>query len=286
MSALVDRFTPTSGQRATAATLREALRAPARSPSLLLVTGDPGAGKSAMLPDLLDDLAGDLALGVVISDDAHADGRLLRSMIAAFDEAPAGRSGLDLLTQLRATFAARAGAGRRPVLLIDGAERLTGSQLEIVRSLLTPAADDTAPTAPPVAIVLVGRPELNERIRRRRPLARRRTHDLRLAGPDRDDLARVLDSTNEVADAVIAAAGHREIAPLALAGLLRRDAGDQHVTEATLETVLRRVSAGAIPMRQSDAIQTAMPFATAPAIRNGASGIRQLSLLHVTGGDR
>lgn len=280
VNARLDRFTPTKGQRTTAAALRDALRAPATSSALLLVTGEPGAGKSAMLAELMDDLTVDLAIGAITGDDAHSDGRLLRAMLAAFDEAPAGRSGLDLLTQLRAVLAAHTGEGRRPALIIDGAEALTGSQLEIVRSLLTPVTG----TELPVAVVLAGRPELNERIRRRRPLARRRTHDLHLAGPDRDDLARILGGAPALADAVVAAARRHEVAPLALAGLLRGEAAGQGISDETLSIVLDRLSAGRpAAIRSTDAVQTAMPFAATPGSRNGDNDVRQLSLLHAVG---
>lgn len=283
----LDRFTPTSGQRATIAALREALRTPTDAPALLLVTGDPGSGKSALFADLLADGMDDagLALGAITDAVAmHSDGRLLRGMIAAFDEAPAGRSGLELLTTLRAVFAARAADGRRPVLVIDGAEALTGSQLEIVRSLLMPIAADRDPAALQPAVVLLGRSEIRERIRRRRPLTQRCTHDLHLAAPARDDIARIMDSTPALAAGILTAAGQRGIAPLALANLIRRQAADHAATEATLQIVLQRLArSSAGSQAPADTVQTAMPFTPAPASRNGAGDVLQLSLLHAAG---
>lgn len=280
--ALRDRFTPTSGQRATLATLGDALRAPATAPGLLLVAGAPGSGKSTALAALYQRIAGErgLAAGrVVDAGTEHSDARLLRALIAACDEEPAGRSGLELLTTLRAIFAARTDAGARPVLLIDGAEALTGSQLEVIRSLLTTIAGGADAVTP--AIVLSGRPEIRERIRRRRPLAQRRTHDLDLAGPDRDDLARVINGGASQADLLLAAAARRAIAPLALAAFVCERTEGAPLDESRLRAILR-----ALPMAEGannatdDAVQTAMPFA--PAGERDA-GVRQLPLLQPAG---
>lgn len=289
----LDRFTPTSGQRATGASLRDALRAPAAAPALLLVTGEPGSGKSAMLAELHDRVDHDpgLAAGATIdAADAHSDGRLLRAIFAAFDETPSGRSGIELLTTLRAFFVARADDGRRPALFIDGAEALTGSQLEIVRSLLTPVAGEDVPVTIHPVVTLVGRPELRERIRRRRPLAQRRALDLQLAPPNPDDIARLIDGTTVQAAALIATAERHGVAPLALAARVIPRLDGAPPDDAILETITRTLPPAAPVTRPvAEAVQTAMPFRPAPT--NRTDGALQLSLLgHASietgGGDR
>ena len=277
---LPHRFTLTGGQQTALAALRDAVREPATAPSLLLVTGDAGSGKSVMLAALLDRLAGDssLAAGAVVdAGTEHSDARLLRALIAAFDEEPAGRSGIELLTTLRAIFAARAESGPRPVLLIDGAETLTGSQLEVIRSLLTPATGTSGTRHP--AIILSGRPEIRERIRRRRPLAQRRSHDHQMAAPDRADLARLAGGTMAQADLLMAAATQRGLPPLALAALVAGRPGKRPLDDAGLRAMLRAVPGGETAERQPDVVvQRSISFA--PASERGNGNVRQLSLLH------
>lgn len=278
-----DRFTPTSGQRATLAALENALRQPAMSPALLLVTGDPGCGKSAVLAALHDRIAAErgLAAGPVVdAGTEHSDARLLRALIAALDEEPNGRSGIELLTTLRAAFATRAEAGRRPVLLIDGAEALTGSQLEVIRSLLTPVTSGAAAIHP--AIILSGRPEIRERVRRRRPLAARRTHDVQLAAPAQDDLARITGGTTPQAGMLFDAALDRGVAPLALAALVIERTGGNRLDDTRFRAVLDALPGGAAPSRPGeDVVQTAMPFV--PASERGNGNVLQLSLLQHAG---
>ena len=205
-------------------------------PGLALVGGDTGTGKTALADALATRLAADPAFATGAVTDVAAtrsDLRLLRAILASLDslDRPApvpnpigaiGRSGLDLLTELRARVTAQVAVNRRTVLLLDNAQVLTGSQLEIVRSLLgRPAAPgessmsaagdaprtDTAPT-----VVLFATPELRDRVARRRGLASRLIGSATLPPLDRDDLRTLLDGR--------AATGAPPFSPAALDGLL------------------------------------------------------------------
>lgn len=178
-------------------------------PGLALVSGGPGTGKTALAHALTTTLAADPAYAVTEVAATRGDLRLLRALLATLDDAQfgspgsPGRSGLELLTELRARATAFADAGRRAVLLLDNAQTLTGSQLEIVRSLLaipggqaSPSASGTGEgasnTATTPTIVLFARPELRDRIARRGGLASRRIVSITLTPLDRDDLGTLL----------------------------------------------------------------------------------------------
>jgi type II secretory pathway predicted ATPase ExeA len=141
---------------------------------LAVVTGNAGSGRTSLLTALAGSLARhpDVLVATVADDGTRrSDALLPRAMIAELGGVPVGRSGRELIAEVRALMRAQLDAGRQPVLLIDNAA-LSGSRLEIVRMLLLPAersATDGAPRDP--LLVLFGPPELSDRIRRRRALA-------------------------------------------------------------------------------------------------------------------
>jgi len=142
---------------------------------LAVITGDTGSGRTRLLTTLGASLAdrSDLLVATVADDgNRRSDALLLRAMIVALGAAPSGRTGRELIAEVRALVSALLDAGRQPVVLIDNAA-LSGSQLEIVRMLLVPAnGEASAPgTLPGALLVLFGPPELSDRIRRRRALA-------------------------------------------------------------------------------------------------------------------
>ncbi len=165
-------------------------------PGLALVSGATGTGKTALALALAAELAADAGTAVGIADVATTRGdlRLLRAIVVALSGAPSGalgRSGLQLLTELRAHVARLARAGQHSVLLLDNAQALTGSQLEIVRSLLGPAPSSTASAVGPT-IVLFATPELRDRIARRSGLAGHLVRSVALCPLDRADMALLL----------------------------------------------------------------------------------------------
>ena len=153
-----------------AAALRWLDADPGIASGLGVVGAGPGLGKTRLLGQLVAQLANqvDRLIGVFPNDGTRrSDAQLVRSALLAFGGEPSSRTGLELTTELRALLADHVADRRDPVLLVDYAA-LTGSQLEILRTILARRASGEQPH---VQIVLLGPPELVERIARRRALA-------------------------------------------------------------------------------------------------------------------
>lgn len=142
------------------------------APGLAVVAGEAGSGKTRLLEQLVLAIADDDRLIGVVPDDGarRTDAHLLRSAIVSLGGSPAGRTGLELTNELRDILDAHREDSLPPVLLIDNAA-LTGSQLEILRGVLTAPGATPEPTR--VHIVLFGPPALPDRIARRRALVER-----------------------------------------------------------------------------------------------------------------
>ncbi|HVL22876.1 MAG TPA: ATP-binding protein [Thermomicrobiales bacterium] len=133
-----------------------------------IVTGDPGTGRTRLLTELARELAADPAHHVAILPDDEAfrtDAQILRGILAAFGQTPTGRTGLELMREFDDTLAAIRSAGKRPGILIDGAD-FSGPRLELTRNLLRDGG------ASGLWVVLFGPPDLRDRIARRRCAAR------------------------------------------------------------------------------------------------------------------
>ena len=176
-------------------------------PGIAIAGGHAGSGKTRLLHHLAarqhDRLTG------IVGDDGQrrSDAQLLRATIVALGGKPIGRAGLELVSEARALLNARREDAGMPVLVVDNAA-LTGSQLEIVRSLLAPAGGETR-----AQIVLFGPPELDDRIARRRSLSRflRETMSLEPLG---------FDETRLLLDARIAAVrANRHVEPFTPAAI-------------------------------------------------------------------
>jgi type II secretory pathway predicted ATPase ExeA len=174
---------------------------------IAIAGGHAGSGKTRLLHHLAGRQHNRLTGIVADGGQRRSDAQLLRATIVALGGKPIGRAGLELVSEARTLLDARREDAGMPVLFIDNAA-LTGSQLEIVRSLLAPADGETR-----VQIVLFGPPELEDRIARRRSLARflRETISLEPLG---------FDETRLLLDARIAAVrGNRHVEPFTPAAL-------------------------------------------------------------------
>jgi type II secretory pathway predicted ATPase ExeA len=213
------RFTaPAIGQQDCLDRLRHAVDERA---GLAIVLAGPGLGKSTVRAAFAADyLAHPNVTLVALTDPAdwRTDIAFLRAIGAAAGEEPKGRSALDLVVDLGSVLAAERATDRWPTLVIDDAHRLTSSQLDLLRTLLGPEE-----TPPALTVVLFGEAEMEERILRRRGLARRLAmrHTLNPLGPR--DAATLIDHR-------LAAAGYAAgAAPLfdadALATVVARSGG-------------------------------------------------------------
>lgn len=126
----------------------------------VLLTGDIGSGKTTLVQHLISRLDSGVELGVIFNTNLEADD-LLQMILQEYgveEEAKSKAKALDLLQNfLIDKFA----AGKRTILIIDEAQNLSHRALEEVR-MITNLHTDKAPL---IQIILVGQPELRDRIR-------------------------------------------------------------------------------------------------------------------------
>ena len=158
---------PALGQTDALARLRQAALSRA---GLALVTGEPGIGKTTVRLALGRDLRVEPSLLIAELTDPppwRPDITFLRAATSAFGITASGRTMLELTTELQKSLGALIEEDIWPLLIVDDAQRLTSSQVDLVRSLLGP--DERAPR---LSVLLFGEPEIEERINRRQALAR------------------------------------------------------------------------------------------------------------------
>jgi type II secretory pathway predicted ATPase ExeA len=146
----------------------ERLEDASRNGGLSVVVGDAGLGKSLLLDVCLDDLA--LRHTVVVIRDPHeirTDTQLLKAIIAQAGATASGRSGIALMGDLQELTVALLRRERPLRVLIDDAEQLSGSQLELIRTILS----NVAPASGAIGVILFGKPALIDKIDRRQGLA-------------------------------------------------------------------------------------------------------------------
>jgi len=141
---------------------------------LSLVFGDAGYGKTAIIAALLHglDAADETQRPYAVAQIAHpheyrADVPFLRAVLAQYGLPSAGRTGAECLHRLRQFLASGQSQGRRGLLVIDDGHDLTGTHLELLRTLLA-----GVPSATPIVDIAIFA---------RRALAHRLTHKPGLA---------------------------------------------------------------------------------------------------------
>lgn len=162
-----------------------------------VVTGQHGLGKTLVRQTLARDTGADRAIALATlaaGMDSTTDVTFLRTVATALEAQAAGRTSLDLTTEIVNRLAELAGDGRWPVVLIDDAHLLTSTQLELVRTIA--GGEEEANHA---TIVLFGEPELEERIARRKTLSKRLAMRHTLNPLNRRDAAGVLRHRLKVA---------------------------------------------------------------------------------------
>jgi type II secretory pathway predicted ATPase ExeA len=146
----------------------ERLEDASRNGGLSVVVGDAGLGKSLLLDVCLDDLA--LRHTVVVVRDpreVRTDTQLLKAIIAQAGAKPSGRSGIAMMGDLHELTLALLRRERPLRILIDDAEQLSGSQLELIRTILS----NVLPASGAIGVILFGKPALVDKIDRRQALA-------------------------------------------------------------------------------------------------------------------
>jgi type II secretory pathway predicted ATPase ExeA len=155
-----------------------------------VVTGEHGLGKTLVRQALARGLGRERAIALATlaaGMDSTTDVTFLRTVATALDSPAAGRTSLDLTTEITSRLVEIAGDERWPVVLIDDAHLLTSTQLELVRTIAGGEDEENQAT-----IILFGEPELVERIARRKTLSKRLALRHTLNPVNRQDAAGLL----------------------------------------------------------------------------------------------
>jgi type II secretory pathway predicted ATPase ExeA len=174
---------------------------------LALVLGEDGFGKSTIRTALLHSLREEWRITPGLIADprqCRTDVQFLRAILAEFDLPANGRSALDLISALKQFLNDRETPNQQLLLVIDEGHHLTSAQLEIVRTLLS--FDPEGDLGKRVAVVIFARPEIEEKVRRKRNLAARLTMTHTLNPLNRRDTAALIAHR-------LAVAGHCDDAP-------------------------------------------------------------------------
>lgn len=158
---------------------------------LSVIIGDVGYGKTTIKVALLQELHAGSAydIGIVNNPrDCRTDVQFLRAVLEQFGIEPHGRTALDLTTEFLRYLESMHVAGKRPLLVIDEGQNLSGSHLEILRTFLS----FETPTHKLIDVVIFAQPELEEKILRKRNLAQRIGMDHKLNPLNRRDTAAMI----------------------------------------------------------------------------------------------
>jgi general secretion pathway protein A len=165
---------------------------------LSVIIGDVGYGKTSIKVALLQELQVEPSyeIGIVNNPrDCRTDVQFLRAVLEQFGVHAGGRTALDLTTEFLRYLEAMHVAGRRPLLVIDEGQNLSGSHLEILRTFLS----FETPTQKLIDVVIFAQPELEEKILRKRNLAQRVGMDHKLNPLNRRDTAAMIGHRLRVA---------------------------------------------------------------------------------------
>jgi general secretion pathway protein A len=125
-----------------------------------VISGDIGCGKTTLIRHLLNNLGGNLTVGLV--SNTHKDSSdLLEWIMLAFGQPYAGLSRVALFDAFQRFLIAEYGARRRVILIIDEAQNLNASSLEALRMLSNINADKHQL----LQMILVGQPQLKDLLR-------------------------------------------------------------------------------------------------------------------------
>ncbi|HEY4217832.1 MAG TPA: AAA family ATPase [Gemmatimonadaceae bacterium] len=128
----------------------------------MLVTGQPGTGKTTLCRDLIEKLDRDKSQSALIFNPFLNGVEMLAALLTEFGvSAPSGGSRKDLLDRLNQFLLAQLALGKSCVAIFDEAQHLSAEFLEQIRVLSNLETDQEKL----IQIVLVGQPELLDKIR-------------------------------------------------------------------------------------------------------------------------
>ncbi len=162
---------------------------------IVTITGEIGCGKTTLARALRTTLTGDgFSIASVANPPRTASG-LLISLLASMGANRRGGGTPKLAQALRDRLTEENDTGRRPVILIDEAQRLDRRALEELRLLTNPG------DGPAVPVVLLGQPELRKTLTRLPQFDQRIVVRYHLAGMTRDETVSYIHHRTRIAGA-------------------------------------------------------------------------------------
>jgi general secretion pathway protein A len=156
---------------------------------LSLITGEIGCGKTMLAQAMATQLAGSPTDVIVLSYPKMTAGQLLSRLAQGVELENAPRAKVALVEALGARLADLHRNARRPVLVVDEAQLASPSLLEEIR-LLTNFEDRQGKH---LHVVLLGQPELRERIRKRPQIDQRVSLRFHVEPMERNDVRGYLE---------------------------------------------------------------------------------------------
>jgi general secretion pathway protein A len=164
---------------------------------LSLITGEIGCGKTMLAQSLAAELAGTATDVVLLPYPKMAPAQLLARLAEGLGITDPPRGKLALVEAIGRRLAELHRNGRRPVLVVDEAQLASPSLLEEIR-LLTNFEDRQDKH---LHVVLLGQPELRERVRKRPQIDQRVSLRFHVEPMERDDVRGYVDHRLRVAGA-------------------------------------------------------------------------------------
>ena len=129
---------------------------------ITLLTGELGAGKTTLLRSLMSGLRRDVTV-VLISQASGGPEEILRWIVDGLGQpAPPTESYLDVLSRFQRCLLREYSKNRRVLLVVDEAQNLDASTLEVLRLMTNVNADKQEM----IQLLLIGQPELRDLVRR------------------------------------------------------------------------------------------------------------------------
>lgn len=163
-----------------------------------VVTGEVGCGKTTLIHRLLDQLS-DTHTIALLSNIQPGRGDLLSWVLMGFGEPYAGKTHVEMFSQLQSFFIREYAKGKRVVLIIDEAQNLSIDMLEEIRML----SNINAGKDQLLQLILVGQPQLKDLLSRpdMLQLAQRIGSDFHLTPLNREEAHGYLETRLSIAGA-------------------------------------------------------------------------------------
>ena len=163
-----------------------------------VITGEVGCGKTTLIHRLLDQLS-DTHTVALISNIQQGRGDLLSWVLMGFGQSFAGKSHVELFSELQNFFISEYAKGRRVVLIIDEAQNLSIDMLEELRML----SNINAGKDQLLQLILVGQPQLKDLLNRpdMLQLAQRIGSDFHLSPLSKEEVRAYIETRMSIAGA-------------------------------------------------------------------------------------